>query len=298
MTAGGRLRAWMELLRAPNLMTVPGDPIAGFLLSGGAAASGMVHVLPVALASVCFYIFGLIMNDLADVETDRRERPLRPLPSGRISLTAGRAAAVFFLVWGLAVAWMTGRDTGIVALALAAAIVCYNVLLKNRPVSGPVSMGACRGLSMMMGAAAGGGVDMRVALGIGGLTLYIAGFSSIAQGEMNLASVGKRRWLPAVFLAAMFAGQFAVSAGGMLDTSLLIKAMLPALLAVGLALLCGKRARNSSDIPGVIGGFIANLMLVQAALCTLSGVTGQVAGAVIACMIPVFLILSIKFYSS
>lgn len=298
MTLVKRIRAWLELLRAPNLMTVPGDPIAGFLLSGGAAVSGLTHVMPVMLSSVCLYSFGLIMNDLADVETDRRERPMRPLPSGRISLSAGRLAAVFFLVWGLTMAWMTGRDTGIVAVALALAIVCYNVLLKNRPVSGPLSMGSCRGLSMMMGAAAGGGVDLRVALGIAGLTLYVAGFSAIAQGEMKRTSVGMRRWLPAFILVVMFTSLFAVSSGAVLEKSLLIKAAFPAMLAIALAVLCGKRAKCGADIPGVIGGFIANLMLVQAALCTLSGVAGQVAGAIIACMIPVFLLLSIKFYNS
>ena len=39
--AVGRLRAWLEILRVPNLPTVPGDPLAGVLLAA-AAAGGAV----------------------------------------------------------------------------------------------------------------------------------------------------------------------------------------------------------------------------------------------------------------
>src|SRR5882724_1410928 len=81
-------RTWLQLLRAPNLFTVPGDPLAGFLLATG---GHLDHRLPmVIVASLCFYSHGLLLNDLADIREDRRERPTRPLPS--------RAANVYIVL--------------------------------------------------------------------------------------------------------------------------------------------------------------------------------------------------------
>ena len=59
------LRTWLQLLRAPNLFTVPGDPLAGYLLACYGAVEPRV-LLPV-FASLCFYSSGLLVNDLAFV---------------------------------------------------------------------------------------------------------------------------------------------------------------------------------------------------------------------------------------
>jgi 4-hydroxybenzoate polyprenyltransferase len=66
-------------LRLPNLFTVPGDPIAGFLLACGAANQRVAlldyRVAFAVIASLCLYSAGLVMNDLFDLEEDRRDRP-------------------------------------------------------------------------------------------------------------------------------------------------------------------------------------------------------------------------------
>ena len=71
---------WLRLLRFPNLFTVPGDPLAGFFLAGAAAPPG--NALLAVGAALCFYVCGLVLNDLVDVGEDARERPGRPLPAG------------------------------------------------------------------------------------------------------------------------------------------------------------------------------------------------------------------------
>src|SRR5690242_3666498 len=74
------IRTWLQLFRAPNLLTVPGDPLAGYLL---ASFGSVDDKLSLAIgASLSFYAGGLLLNDLADLPEDRRERPNRPLPSG------------------------------------------------------------------------------------------------------------------------------------------------------------------------------------------------------------------------
>ena len=43
----------------------------------------------------------MVLNDVFDLEIDRRERPERPLPSGRVSLRAARLLGWTLLVLGM-----------------------------------------------------------------------------------------------------------------------------------------------------------------------------------------------------
>ena len=84
-------KAWLALLRPPNLPTLPGDPLAGWCLAGGGDWPG---VIAAAVAVLLLYMAGLILNDVADIEIDRRERPDRPLPSGRVTRAAALRASL------------------------------------------------------------------------------------------------------------------------------------------------------------------------------------------------------------
>ena len=89
--------AWLQLLRVPNLFTVPGDPVAGFLL----ATFGVLtpDVVLAILGSLCLYAGGLVLNDLHDLDEDRRDRPNRPLPAGEIAVRSAWLAVIgLFLV--------------------------------------------------------------------------------------------------------------------------------------------------------------------------------------------------------
>ena len=89
-----------ELVRAPAALSVPGDVVAG------AAAAGVLgRRTPVlAASSVCLYWAGMAANDWADRELDARERPGRPIPSGRVSPPAALAVAGVLTAAGLAIA--------------------------------------------------------------------------------------------------------------------------------------------------------------------------------------------------
>src|SRR6516225_6836668 len=86
------LHTWLQLLRAPNLFTVPGDPLAGFLLATNGHAD--THLVFAIGASLCLYCHGLLVNDLADLAEDRRERPSRPLPSGAANVRTVLVVAI------------------------------------------------------------------------------------------------------------------------------------------------------------------------------------------------------------
>ena len=182
-------RAWLALLRVPNLLTVPGDPLAGAMLA--MAERGWTEAIPWAAAasSVFLYAAGLIDNDLADLDEDRRERPGRPLPSGAVSARAAAIARVVLLAAGLGLAAVHGMHALPVAAAIGALMTAYNHGLKRVPLIGPLAMGACRGLSVLLGAAA---VAMPPAgatttwSGVAAVTIYIAAVSQMARSETRI----------------------------------------------------------------------------------------------------------------
>src|SRR5699024_11386515 len=77
-----QVRDIAELVRLPAALPVPGDALAG-----AAAAGTLSGWRPIALAasSMCLYWAGMALNDFADRELDRAERPERPIPSGRVA---------------------------------------------------------------------------------------------------------------------------------------------------------------------------------------------------------------------
>jgi len=82
-------RAWLQLARVSNTPTVVSNAVAGAVLVSTTARTGTVVL--VAVAMVLFYTAGMVLNDLADAEIDRRERPERPIPSGAVSPAAAVA---------------------------------------------------------------------------------------------------------------------------------------------------------------------------------------------------------------
>src|SRR3954468_372622 len=144
------VRVWLQLFRAPNLFTVPGDPLVGFLLANGSDVDR--SVVFAIIASLCFYAAGLLMNDLADEAEDLRERPSRPLPSRAVGRRSVWMVMALLCVAGFG-ALAAGRQPAVLAAGggLLAAIALYNWVTKGWPVIGAINMGLCRSFSLMLG---------------------------------------------------------------------------------------------------------------------------------------------------
>lgn len=86
MTPPERARALLELMRPPNLVTAAAD-----VLAGAAVADALLdpRLLALVLASALLYAGSAVMNDVFDARLDARERPERPIPSGRVTRSEG-----------------------------------------------------------------------------------------------------------------------------------------------------------------------------------------------------------------
>lgn len=157
-TKANPAKAWLSLFRPPNLFSVPGDPAAGALLAASAMGiSPLWHPILLAMgASLSLYAAGLLSNDYLDRGVDARERPERPIPAGSVPPNAVLVLALILTLLGILLAYQAGWIVFLISIATAALLWSYNKQLKDNAWLGPVSMGACRGCSLMMGAAAMG----------------------------------------------------------------------------------------------------------------------------------------------
>lgn len=206
------LRTYAQLVRLPNVFTALADICVGALATSrlnvtSPDVSWKTYAWLMA-ASACLYSGGMAFNDFFDIEQDRRERPSRPIPSGRVSRAAAGRFGAFLLVLGWGCAYLAGQQSdgsqnwlpAAIAGCLVIAIVLYDGWLK-RTWAGPLGMGLCRFLNVLMGFAA-------ISLSTGlypalVVAAYIVGVTWFARTEARQSSQGMLVAAAAVMLLAL-----------------------------------------------------------------------------------------------
>ena len=231
----------------------------------------------------------MVLNDVFDVELDREEQPDRPLPSGRIPLNSARWLGWQLLTLGIMLAsgaavvlarflpaqtndfvllWLPA----IVAAVLAVLIVFYNAGLKRTPL-GPVAMGGCRMLNVLLGMSVLGESwrieHWAVAAGIG---VYIAGVTWFARNDARRSD----RWQLSAAALIMLAGVGLVGALPWLTGKLTVLRRQPelwlwliALLAAFVLARCVPAIADPSPGPvrAAVRRSIAALIFLDATAC-------------------------------
>ncbi len=204
------LRPYLQLIRLPILPTALAD-IALAALATRALPEHTVPFVLLCLASTCLYCGGMVLNDFFDLEQDKRERPSRPIPSGRVSRRSAALVGGVLLASGIGWAILSAlahepgsRSTPIIiGVLLVAAILAYDSSLK-RMWLGPVGMGLCRFLNVLLGLTVIGGPIERagwlLAFVVG---LYIVGVTWFARTEARQSSQAALGGAAGVMLAAL-----------------------------------------------------------------------------------------------
>ena len=273
------LRDWVELVRAPAGLSVPGDVVAG------AAAAGALGPRTPALAagSVLLYWAGMAANDWADRDLDAVERPERPIPSGRIAPGAALAAAAGLTAAGVAVAGLAGgRRALAAAVPLAAAVWAYDLRAKNT-AAGPAVMAACRGLDVLLGAT--GGRAWRAVPAALTVAAHTYTVTALSRGEVS----GADPVLPIATLAGTAAVAAAAARPGR-ATGRRWRALVPVALAGWYAARYGTaQAKAAADpsapvVRAAVGAGITALPALQGALA--AGAGAAASGAAVAAAAP------------
>lgn len=305
-----RLLDYLRLLRLPNVFTAVADVMMGFLFVHRSLQPVGVFLL-LAAASCCLYLAGMVLNDVYDLEEDRRLRPHRPLPSGRIPWEWARGIGYGLLSSGVLLGLAAGVlhslpavpiwRAGIVAAILAGCVVLYDAVLK-RTVLAPLLMGGCRFFNVLLGMSVAAAAPQAVVLGFGphqllaagGIGLYIVGVTWFARTE---AEISNRLSLSAG-LAVMGAGIFLLGAfpefapvGFHFELPALAWPLLLLLLFMTTVRRCGVAIYNPQPeyVQAAIKHCIFSLIILDAAVVAHTNHLGW-ALAVLALLVPTLLL--------
>jgi 4-hydroxybenzoate polyprenyltransferase len=153
----------------------------------------------------------MVWNDWFDRAVDARERPSRPLPSGRVAPRTAVRLGSGLLAAGVAFAGLAGLTAEgwsavplLLSVAVAAAVLLYDGWLK-RTAAGPVGMGLCRFLNVLLGLSLGGEdtpwpLRLHLAAVVG---IYIVGVTWFARKEAETSRAAALRGAAAVMLCAL-----------------------------------------------------------------------------------------------
>lgn len=291
-----------RLLRLPNVFTAFADIGLGLCATYAFSATLDDAFAPNAallvIASGCLYMAGMVWNDYFDLDEDKRDRPFRPLPSGRVSVRAAVVIGTALLAVGWACAAVTGKTGAFVALGLVGAILLYDARLKRTP-AGPVGMAACRFLNVLLGlsladpAAMPLATRLHLALTVG---VYIVGVTWFARTEEKRSDP---RVLGRAALVLLAAGLLALAVGTR-DRTGTSSPLFPYLLVaagfwVGVPVLAAVRQPTPARVQAGVKRSIFGLVVLDALLASVFVGTW---GLLLILLLPPALVLGKWVYST
>jgi 4-hydroxybenzoate polyprenyltransferase len=143
-------------MRPANIVTSVSDVLAGVAISGfffthSFNADQILPVFLLCISTIGLYGGGVVFNDVFDAKLDSIERPERPVPSGAVTITEATALGTILLLAGIVSAFAYNFFSGLIAFTISIAAVVYDKWGKHHAVLGPVNMGLCRGLNLLLG---------------------------------------------------------------------------------------------------------------------------------------------------
>jgi len=280
-------------MRPANIITAWADILVGFAASGlHQGVTAQPNLAWLLLATTGLYGGGVVFNDVFDAELDAKERPERPIPSGRASSLAATMLGSTLLAMGVIAASQVSWLSAMLAAAVAFAALTYDAFTKHQSILGPLNMGCCRGGNLLLGVSV---VPAMVAerwfLALIPVA-YIAAITAISRGEVHGGK--KRTGLVALLLIGAVLG-------AMLGLGLLQNyAILPALPFVALfagrvlpAFVQAVREPSPEQIRSAVKAGVLSLIVLDATIA--AGFAGWPYGLLVLGLLPISILLAKVF---
>ena len=193
-------------MRLANIVTAISDILAGvtiahfsksILATQETTAAGIPYyhpydtsaILLLVISTVGLYGGGVVFNDVFDAELDKVERPERPIPSGLISKSFAALLGSALLLLGVVAAAFVHENifsmSFMLALAIAIAALVYDKWSKHHALFGPLNMGLCRGLNLLLGMSIFPEVIAHCWILSLVPVIYISAITMISRGEVH-----------------------------------------------------------------------------------------------------------------
>jgi 4-hydroxybenzoate polyprenyltransferase len=295
----GSIKDYFILIRIPNLFTCPSNVLVGFaqvgLLNGASSAS----LLLLILVSMLLYTVGIVLNDYIDRQADKRDRPSRPLPSGRIT---ARSAVIFIILATLSsvlVAAYVSSFSLFTVFSILGTIIAYDCRLKSSSL-GHLAMALSRVLNIVLGFSpmlflpfSNLNDLIRIVVILACMFIYVFTISYISKFESSAPSKQANHKFVMISIFSIPSVLTLFTVAGYFKTDLLF--LLPIFIGVLVYTLGNRRVRSGINEAGPI---VRNLVLSIIILDSLfmSGSAGLAYGLGLLIFLIPAVVLSRKFY--
>jgi len=142
------------MMRPGSVISAVADVLAGVTIAGrfeSGLDKNLLNILLLCVATKLLYAGGIVYNDVFDAGFDAVVHPRRPIPSGAIKLSQAKPFGFILLLAGIALAGIGSNAGGFIAIGITFFALLYNKWGKNNAILGPLNLGICRGLNLILG---------------------------------------------------------------------------------------------------------------------------------------------------
>ena len=284
---------FFRLMRPANIVTSVADVLAGIAISGYFLTfeTDYFPVLMLCISTIGLYGGGIVFNDVFDADLDKIERPERAIPSGAVKLNEAILLGAFLLLSGIAAAFTIAALSGIIAILISFSALLYNKYSKHHSFLGPLNMGLCRGLNLLLGVSIiAVSLNEWYFLGIVPL-IYIFSITMISQGEVH--GLNRNKLYAGAFLYLLVIGSMLYLSFNKGQVIIALFFIIPFAWMIFRPLFIAIKEPLGKNIGKAVKAGVISLILMDAAWSAVFG--SPVAAICIALLLPLSLWLAKRF---
>lgn len=293
------IKDYLVLVRLPNLFTLPSNILVGMATVSSLAftLTSFTQFLLLVTISVLLYCVGIVLNDLYDFEIDKKERPNRPLPSGKISRRSAIVLVAIFLTVALILSLQVSFSTLVISSILFSVIFGYDKYLKNTH-AGPFTIASARVMNILLGTS----VSLRSVDSYSQIVtltfvliitfVYVSLIGFISRYEVHGFSDNTKLLLPLAIVATVISSIILFSLMGFFKLeSLIILSLFSFIMIISFSRIY---RRDSGRTQQIVRNMILSIIVLDSTFLT--GIIGIELGLVVLTLMAPLLVLANKMY--
>ena len=293
------IKDYLVLVRLPNLFTLPSNILVGMatVSSLGFTLTSFTQFLLLVTISVLLYCVGIVLNDLYDFDIDMKERPNRPLPSGKISRRSAIVLVAIFSTIALILSLQVSFSTLVISSILFSVIFGYDKYLKNTH-AGPFTIASARVINILLGTS----VSLRSVDSYSQIVtltfvliitfVYVSLIGFISRYEVHGFSDNTKLLLPPAIVATVISSITLFSLMGFFKLeSLIILSLFSFIMIISFSRIY---RRDSGRTQQIVRNMILSIIVLDSTFLT--GIIGIELGLVVLTLMAPLLVLANKMY--
>ena len=293
------VRDYLVLVRLPNLFTLPSNILVGIAAISSLAftLTSFTQFLLLVTISVLLYCVGIVLNDLYDFDIDKKERPNRPLPSGKISRRSAIVLVAIFSTLALILSLQISFSTLVISSILFSVIFGYDKYLKNTH-AGPFTIASARVMNILLGTS----VSLRSVDSYSQIVtltfvliitfVYVSLIGFVSRYEVHGFSDNTKLLLPPAIVATVISSIILFSLMGFFKLeSLIILSLFSFIMIISFSRIY---RRDSGRTQQIVRNMILSIIVLDSTFLT--GIIGIELGLVVLTLMAPLLVLANKMY--